>query len=222
MIKINNIIEKIFSLKVERLRPGVQYGNRFDYQKEYVNFEVKPGDKVLDLGSGNNPFPLATHLVDLFEQDNFHRGGEKLTRDDRPLLIANIESLPFKDKEFEFVYCSHLLEHVDDPKRACEELIRVGKRGYIETPTRLSDMMFNFSYLHRWNINRVGNSLIFIEYSDREKKGTESSYFFAQLKNPYDNEFKKIIYKNRDIFCNMFLWEDSFDFYVFDKAGRQK
>lgn len=214
------LFRNFFPIKVECLKKGAVYNNRFDYQKEYVNFDISSGDKVLDLGSGNYPFPLATHLVDLFVENDFHRGGVKLVTDHRPLYAANIESLPFRDKEFDFVYCSHVLEHVDDPGKACREILRVGKRGYIETPTRLSDMIYNFSYLHRWNINIAGNSLIFIEYSDREKKGTSTAYFFEEQMNPYDNEVKRLIYKNRDIFCNMLLWEGSFEFYVFDKHGR--
>lgn len=215
------LFKKLYPLKIEHLGKGMVYSNRFDYQKEYVSFGIKTSDKVLDLGSGNHPFPLATHRIDLFVENNFHRGGVKFVRDNRPIYVANIESLPFRDKEFDFIYCSHVLEHVDDPQKACKEIMRVGKRGYIETPTRLSDMVYNFSYLHRWNVNVVGKSLIFIEYSERERKGTGTSYFFEQQMNPYDNEVKNLIYKNRDIFCNMFLWEDSFEFYMFDKQGKQ-
>lgn len=215
------LFKNFFPLKIEHLNKGVVYNNRFDYQKEYVNFGIKKSDKVLDLGSGNHPFPLATHRIDLFVENNFHRGGVKFVRDSRPIYVANIESLPFRDKEFDFIYCSHVLEHVDDPRKACKEIMRVGNRGYIETPTRLSDMIYNFSYLHRWNINVVGKSLIFIEYSERERKGTGTSYFFEQQMNPYDNDVKNLIYKNRDIFCNMLLWEDSFEFYLFDKNGNQ-
>jgi len=38
-------------------------------------------------------------------------------------------AMPFPDKSFDFVYCAHVLEHVDDPIRACREIMRVGKRG---------------------------------------------------------------------------------------------
>jgi SAM-dependent methyltransferase len=213
-------LKKIFPFRIERLKKGVVYKNRFDYQKEYVNFNIETGDKVLDLGSGNYPFPLATHLVDLFVGNNFHRGGEKLVRDGRPFVVGNIESLPFRDKEFDFVYCSHVLEHVDNPKKACREIIRIGKRGYIETPTRLSDMIFNFSYLHRWHVNMARKTLVFIEYSNRERRGTGSSYFFERQMDIYDNQVKDIINKNRDIFCNMLLWEESFEFHVFDSNGK--
>src|SRR4030043_2172370 len=115
------LFRKKFPIKIERLNKGIVYNNRFNYQREFVKFDINPGDKALDLGSGNHPFPLATHLVDLFVENDFHRGGVKLVQDSRPLFVANIESLPFRDKEFDFVYCSHVLEHVADPRKACKE-----------------------------------------------------------------------------------------------------
>ena len=213
-------MKKILPYKIVKLRKGVVYDNRYDYQKDYINFTFKPGSKILDLGSGNHPAPFATHLIDLFVENNFHRGGEGIVKDSRPLIVADIERLPFKDKEFDFVYCSHVLEHVHNPKQACQEIIRIGKRGYIETPTRLSDMLYNFAHLHEWHVNLAGNTLIFIKYTDREKKGTGSSHFFEEQVSLYDNEVKKLVYKNRDIFCNMFLWENTFEYQVYDQKGK--
>ncbi|MCC6503467.1 MAG: class I SAM-dependent methyltransferase [Deltaproteobacteria bacterium] len=220
MKKLRDTLGSLLPCKIVRLKKGVVYENRYDYQKNHVKFAFNPGAKILDLGSGNHPAPFATHLVDLFVEDNFHRGGVEIVKDNRPLIVADLEKLPFKDKEFDFVYCSHVLEHVSDPKLACQEIIRIGKRGYIETPTRLSDMLYNFSYLHKWHVNLVGNTLIFMEYSEREKQGTGSSYFFEEQTNPFDNETKNLVYKNREIFCNMFMWENDFEYYAFDKNGK--
>ncbi len=220
--RVSVFLEKYFLLRLERLQLAEKtYKNRFEYQREYVDFDVVTGAKVLDVGSGNYPFPLATHLVDLHFENNFDRGGAEIVKDSRPIYQADIEALPFGDKEFDFVYCSHVLEHVKDPKKACEELMRVGKRGYIETPTRTSDMLYNYSYLHRWYVNLAGNSLVFIEYSDRERQGTGSSFFVDQQRNLYKNEVKKVVYSNRTLFCNMFLWRDSFSVYVFNKKGEE-
>lgn len=215
IIKIaNKAIEITLLIKCNKI-----YENRIDYQKELFDFSFNEGDKILDLGSGNSPFLYATHLVDLHTDDDFHRGGEKLVLDNIPMSVADICNLPFRDKEFDFVFCSHVLEHVEDPKRACKEIIRVGEKGYIETPTRLSDMMYNFSYLHNWHINICGKSIIFMKYSERERRGTGTNYFVEQQLNPYANQFKDIIFNNREIFCNMLFWEDHFDFFVFDENG---
>jgi ubiquinone/menaquinone biosynthesis C-methylase UbiE len=50
-------------------------------------------------------------------QGNFE-GEVGIVKDNRPLIVADLEA-SFKDKEFDFVYCSHVLEHVRDPKLAC-------------------------------------------------------------------------------------------------------
>lgn len=39
------------------------------------------------------------------------------------------ESLPYADNEFDVVYCSHVLEHVNDEKKSLEEIKRVLKPG---------------------------------------------------------------------------------------------
>ncbi len=196
--------------------------NGREYQFDYVDFCISKGEAVLDIGSGNHPFPLATHLADLKTDDNFDRGGAELHKDERPFYKINIESMPFQSKEFAFVYCSHVLEHVNDPIAACREIMRIGKRGYIETPTRASDMLYNFSRLHRWHVAKAENALIFVEYSDRERQGTGIRYFIDQQKNTEDNPVKQLIYNNRDLFCNMFLWDNKFNVHLFDRSGNHR
>ncbi len=196
--------------------------DRFSYQNEYVNFDIKPGERVLDIGSGAYPFPYATHLVDLYEGETIHRE-EPLVRDGRPFEVCSIEGLPYKDKEFDFIFCSHVLEHVSDPAKACEEIMRVGNRGYIETPTRTSDIMFNFTKIpghHKWHINILKDSLIFMEWTDNERRDTKCNDFFKMYHSKYNNSFQRLVYDNRDLFCNMFLWKKKFYYYIFDKSGK--
>ncbi len=42
---------------------------------------------------------------------------------------ANILNLPFKDNQFDVVLCNHVLEHIEDDKKAMQELYRVLKPG---------------------------------------------------------------------------------------------
>jgi len=209
-------------LDINRLYKGEgREKDRFEYQKKLVSFKIKAGDKVLDIGSGDNPFPLATHLADLYPHKTSHRA-KKLIRDSRPFFVCDIEKLPFKNNEFDFVYCSHVLEHTKDPAKACEEIMRVGKRGYIETPTKTSDIMFNFLRLkshHKWYIEKRGNSLIFFEYDPKERRDTGTNHFFNMYHSEYKNPFQDLMRKNRSLFNNMFLWNRKFDYFVFNRNG---
>lgn len=194
---------------------------RYSYQKALVPFDISDGEKVLDVGSGGDPFPYATHLADLYEGETTHRAGPLVTRG-IPFKTCDIENLPYEDKEFDFVYCSHVLEHVENPQRACEELMRVGKRGYIETPTRVSDTMLNFigkKNHHRWHINLLANTLVFMEWREGERRDTGINDFYLMYHSKYKNPFQELMHKHRDLFVNMLLWKDRFRYYVFNTNG---
>ncbi len=66
------------------------------------------------------------------------------------VLIQDIYHLPFRDKQFETVLCSHTIEHVDNPKLFFKELQRVGKEIILVTPP-LWDFyaVLNF-FGHKW------------------------------------------------------------------------
>ena len=62
--------------------------------------------------------------------------------------------LPFKDKEFDFVIASHVLEHVHDVNFFIKELERISSKGYIELPTILEDnLVFENKKDHLWHMD---------------------------------------------------------------------
>ncbi len=87
---------------------------------------------VLEVGSGGNPYARANVLLDAYE-DTRERHWVPLVSD-RPTVLGFVENLPFKDKSFDFVIASHVLEHSTDPEKFLRELQRVAKAGYIEVP----------------------------------------------------------------------------------------
>jgi len=64
--------------------------------------------------------------------------------------VSDICCLPFEDKQFDTVLCSHTLEHVDDPRAFYQELQRVGKHVTVLVPP-LWDITAAFSPVeHKW------------------------------------------------------------------------
>jgi SAM-dependent methyltransferase len=125
--------------------------------------------RVLDVGCGNQPLPWATHLADLSITDHSQRFGQSIPAGLRPLVQCSVEALPFADKSFAFVRCTHVLEHVANPAAACEELSRVGLRGYIECPRSWVEYVFS-AVGHRWLVDAESGVLIFREKAAREYK----------------------------------------------------
>jgi|TARA_B100001057_G_C22643317_1_gene869111 hypothetical protein len=106
--------------------------------------------KILDLGCSNVKYwPEANHFADIHDfKKDFRNLNLNFTQ------IKPDEKLPFKDKEFDYVICAHVIEHVNDPISFKTEIQRVGKAGYIELPTRLNDnMVFGCDeeeFGHKW------------------------------------------------------------------------
>jgi ubiquinone/menaquinone biosynthesis C-methylase UbiE len=173
----------------------------------------------LDIGSGDNPFPLATVLLDQFVERTAHRDAA-LVRDHRPLLLADVHCLPFPDKSFEYVYCSHLLEHVNDPIVVCTEIMRVGRRGFIETPTYAKDILFAWAEgMHKWHVVGIADSLVFFEYSKRQLEGVRSPVWRNFIFSPFYHPLQTVFYENQEVFNTMFSWENGFKVVVFRLDG---
>ena len=106
-----------------------------NHQKEWL--KKNRNLKILDLGcSSKNYWPEANHYADLDDfSEEFNKLNLKYTQ------IKKDHKLPFKDKEFDYVILSHVLEHVPEPFNLKKEIERIGKAGYIELPTKLNDNM---------------------------------------------------------------------------------
>ncbi|MGD9382167.1 MAG: methyltransferase domain-containing protein [Candidatus Thorarchaeota archaeon] len=118
--------------------------------------------KVLDVGSGNNPIKQATVLLDKYPDDDTHRRGELKLLEGRQFIKGDVCDMSmFTEDEFDFVNCTHVLEHLDDPFTAFNELMRVGKSGYIETPSFIAERMLFGSLNHKWAVVSFMNTTLF-------------------------------------------------------------
>jgi len=134
---------------------------------------------VLDIGSGHNPHPRANILADKFLGSTPHRMGEVIQRDRRPFVIADALMLPFKDRAFDYVFALHIAEHIESPERFCQELMRVGKRGFIETPSKLAEMLLREPVIHHWVVSNQDNVLVFQEAPVGKPLGVVGELFYA-------------------------------------------
>ncbi len=120
---------------------------------------IEPDERVLEVGSGQNPNPRANVLCDRFVVDATERN-EQAARIDRPFVAGDIYRLPFRERAFDYVICSHVLEHLEDPEAAAAELARVAPRGYLETPSGVNEKILSYPF-HRWMINEEEGALHF-------------------------------------------------------------
>ena len=100
---------------------------------DWVMSKVSDGDRVLEIGPGNVSFPAADTFVGWIDWD-------AVSLDNLVQCDIQKDPLPFSDNEFDFVYCRHVLEDIYNPFLVCQEMSRVAKAGYLETPSPMAEM----------------------------------------------------------------------------------
>jgi SAM-dependent methyltransferase len=156
--------------------------------------------KVLDIGCGYTAHKNATVVCDVQDLSNIYK--EK----DFVKLTSNI--LPFKDKEFDFVIASHVIEHVKDVEIFIKELQRVSSKGYIELPTILEDnLVFENKKDHLWHM----------EFNDDKNQLIISKKIqFLEPVLTVSSAKKFLKYFRQSLVLELF-WENSIEFNVVDK-----
>lgn len=163
---------------------------------------------VLDVGSGNNPYPRANVLLDAYE-DTIERYHSELVKD-RPLVVGNASRMPFKDKAFDFVIASHILEHMDDPAAFLQELMRVAKGGYIETPHAFLERINPFRF-HRLEISTSRDRIRIWKKSNWRHDAAVVDLYEGTLKG---RAFTDFISNNPYLFNNRIYWADKIEFEI--------
>ena len=146
----------------------------------YIERLVPPGARVLEIGPGHVPFSKATHFIDRFDRLML----QNLTR-----LNVIKDPLPFPDDFFDFIYCRHVVEDLVYPDLLLTEMNRVGKAGYIETPSPIAELARGIDgaspsyrgYIHhRWvvatepgrlHLIEKGNAIEHLDLSEVESLG---------------------------------------------------
>jgi ubiquinone/menaquinone biosynthesis C-methylase UbiE len=125
--------------------------------KQFIDNQIiqNPNWKVLDIGCGFTAHEKASVICDIQDLSNFYKKKEFVKLENK--------TLPFKNKEFDFVIASHVIEHVQDVEYFLSELQRVSSKGYIELPTILEDnLVFENRNDHLWHMefDDINNNLL--------------------------------------------------------------
>ena len=101
----------------------------YDYEKFFEEKlkELAKEDRVIDIGGGE-PFQKGmAPYKRLFEGKKFET--LEPAPELNPDIVGDIHNLPIKDNSIPAIICKSVLEHLEDPKKAVEELYRVLKPG---------------------------------------------------------------------------------------------
>ena len=165
----------------------------------FVNKTLKENTnwKVVDIGCGYSANKNASVIADIQDLSNFYKG--------KNFIKISEKKLPFKDKEFDFVIASHVIEHVEDFEFFVKELERISTKGYIELPTRLADnLVFENKNDHIWwfTYNDVTNQII------ASKRN--------QLIDPFITVFMGKLFEKifRESFVLELAWEEKIDYKI--------
>ena len=108
--------------------------NYFNYLYCNIKFRVNRRQKVIDIGSGHSPLIRADILCDYIPFfDTSQRPVAGIYTPPNRFVVGNVLELPFGTKKFDFAYSRALLEHVPDPKKACEEISSVKRQLFLQS-----------------------------------------------------------------------------------------
>ena len=153
---------------------------------------------ILDIGCNQDAVKYAQTAADIQNFSKFYK--------DKKFILINTKELPFNDNEFDFVYASHVIEHIDDLEFFIKELQRISKRGYIELPSLLEDNIVlsdNSIKDHKWifKFDDVNQILL----AERKKQLIEPFITHGVLFGSLRKNFRSSLVLE-------FFWEDKIDF----------
>lgn len=170
---------------------------------------IEPGSKVLEVGPGATPHPAATvfleKIFDTEEELIAQSGHVGKIETENEVVYYKGDRFPFEDNEFDYVICSHVLEHVEDVPAFLRELFRVAPKGYLEFPTIYYDYVHNIEEHLNMLLYKEGE-ILWCKKSETPLLGLiEFTNFFREL------QVKGFRYNHQKIVNE--LWHQGFEWF---------
>jgi len=156
--------------------------------------------QILDIGCNQDAVKYAQTVADVQDFSSFYKNKGK------EFILIESKVLPFKDNQFDFVYASHVIEHIEDVSHFINELQRISKQGYIELPSMLEDNIIlseNSINDHKWifKFDDVKNILL----TEKKKQLIEPFITHGVLFSSWRKNFRSSLVLE-------LLWENEINF----------
>jgi len=172
---------------------------------------------VLEIGPGGYPHPRSNVLLEkVFDSDEMalaQRGYASAHKSSQKTVYYEGGRFPFRDKEFDYIICSHVMEHIpkDDLDLFISEMMRVGKQGFIEFPTVFYELI-NYQDVHLWLMNYKGGTMTLMD-----KSIFTSNHIHKIIREMFygkDKYLAQVFTRYRDLFFHAFEWEGAIKYEV--------
>lgn len=170
---------------------------------------IDKSQKVLEVGPGGYPHYRSDVLLEKKFQTKHEaeaqRGFTKLNTFGKTLVYYNGSKFPFEDKEFDYVICSHVIEHIplSEISEFISELERVAPRGYIEFPNIFYELI-NMQEVHKSFILLSDNEIKFMTKNKLVK--TNLQKVIQHLFYGKDGDISKIFNRHKSLFFQGIQW----------------
>jgi uncharacterized protein YbaR (Trm112 family) len=183
-----------------------------------IELSINSSMKILEIGAGGAPNKLSSILVDKFlnEENALRQRGGKQIVIDRPFVKANATLLPFKEKSFDYLIASHVVEHIPikEMNNFFSEINRVSKSGYIEAPSVLFECLLDIPE-HNWIVGCKNST---VHMCKKEQKDISClTKFFKPMFQKDPAFWKNNVLRYADLWLTGLEWKGHVDYKIHNK-----
>lgn len=172
---------------------------------------IAAGHRVLEIGPGADPHPRSDVFLEMAFDDPAEYakqfGHDRPLQTNKEVVFYDGRTFPFADGAFDYVICSHVLEHVPDVEGFLSEVFRVAPRGYMEYPLCYYDHLYNIP-AHLNFLKYDGSVLRYMKKSDSSNAASAPihAFLFDSLVKGYTRTLNDLL----PYFMEGFEWEAPF------------